>query len=173
MSGATAAIDARGLGKRYGHRWALADWEKIWGNPTLYFEYITLEDRPDKIEPKLLFGGEAAEGWHWAANLVAEVELAAFRRPIAERSPDVIAALAAKPARFTKAMLRHGLDYVQQRYGLASAVDLDVPRRARHDLEHLAGGRGDAAGGGHTVSGHDHLLSTSPGSDVTRAQAKP
>ena len=58
--------------------------------------------------------------------LVAEVELAAFKRPVAERSPEVIAALAAKPARFTKAMLRHGLDYVQQHYGQAQTVD-DMP----------------------------------------------
>ena len=58
--------------------------------------------------------------------LVAEVELAAFRRPLAERSPEVIAALAAKPARFTKAMLRHGLDYVQQHYGQPQTVD-EVP----------------------------------------------
>jgi len=59
--------------------------------------------------------------------LVAEVELAAFRRPLAERSPEVIATLAAKPARFTKAMLRHGLDYVQQHYGQSQVADLDVP----------------------------------------------
>ena len=58
--------------------------------------------------------------------LVAEVELAAFKRPIDERSPEVIAALASKPARFTKEMLRHGLDYVQQRYGQNGPVD-DVP----------------------------------------------
>jgi hypothetical protein len=58
--------------------------------------------------------------------LVAEVELAAFRRPAAERSPDVVAALSAKPARFTNAMLRHGLDYVQQRYGQRPAAE-DVP----------------------------------------------
>ena len=58
--------------------------------------------------------------------LVAEVELSAFRRPLAERSPEVIAALAAKPARFTKAMLRHGLEYVQQHYGQHQAVD-EVP----------------------------------------------
>src|SRR5277367_5048068 len=58
--------------------------------------------------------------------LVAEVELAAFKRPIAERSPEVIAALAAKPARFTKAMLRHGVDYVQQHYGQRQPVD-DMP----------------------------------------------
>lgn len=63
------------MGGQFEVRWALADWGKIWGNPTLYMEYITLEDRPDKIEPKILFGGEIAEGWHWGANLVAEFEL--------------------------------------------------------------------------------------------------
>lgn len=59
--------------------------------------------------------------------LVAEVELAAFSRPIAERSPDAVAALAAKPARFTKDMLRHGLEYVQRRYGQNFSADLDLP----------------------------------------------
>jgi hypothetical protein len=58
--------------------------------------------------------------------LVAEVELAAFKRPLAERSPDVIAALAAKPARFTKVMLRHGVDYVQQHYEQRQPAD-DMP----------------------------------------------
>lgn len=60
-------------------RWALADWGKIWGNPTLYMEYITLEERPDKIEPKLLLGDELAEGWHWGANFVFEYELSGER----------------------------------------------------------------------------------------------
>ena len=59
--------------------------------------------------------------------LVAEVELAAFARPIAERSPDAVAALAAKPARFTKDMLRHGLEYVRQRYGQRMTADVDLP----------------------------------------------
>src|SRR5262245_10782110 len=59
--------------------------------------------------------------------LVAEVELAAFRRPIDQRSPDVLAVLAAKPARFTKEMLRHGLDYVRQRYGQPVSDEPDVP----------------------------------------------
>ena len=58
--------------------------------------------------------------------LVAEVELAAFARPIDERSPDVVAALAARPRRFTKDMLRHGLDYVRQRYGQPQAAG-DLP----------------------------------------------
>lgn len=60
-------------------RWALADWGELWGNPALYLEYISLGDRPDKIEPKLLLGGELDEGWHWGANLVFEWELAGDR----------------------------------------------------------------------------------------------
>jgi hypothetical protein len=72
--------------------------------------------------------------------LVAEVELAAFSRPIDERSPDVVAALAAKPARFTKDMLRHGLDYVQQRYGQAPTTG-ELPAvlvAGQQDLQSLA-----------------------------------
>lgn len=72
--------------------------------------------------------------------LVAEVELAAFSRPVDERSPDVVAALAAKPARFTKDMLRHGLDYVRQRYGQAHAAG-DLPAvlaAGQKDLQSLA-----------------------------------
>src|SRR5688572_16583038 len=44
------------IGQQVELRWALADWDVIWGNPTLYFEWVALEQRPDKIEPKLLFG---------------------------------------------------------------------------------------------------------------------
>ena len=67
------------LGGQFELRWALADWGQIWGNPTLYFEYITLDRRSDKIEPKLLLGGEIAEGWHWGANFVFEYELTGQR----------------------------------------------------------------------------------------------
>ena len=60
-------------------RYALADWDEIWGNPTLYFEYIFNDanhDGSDAIEPKILFGGEITTGWHWGANLVHERTLA-------------------------------------------------------------------------------------------------
>jgi hypothetical protein len=69
--------------------------------------------------------------------LVAEVELAAFKRPVGERSPEVLTALQSKPARFTKAMLRHGLDYVQQHYGQRHAVDEMPPALAagQRDLQ--------------------------------------
>lgn len=70
-------------GAQFEMRYALADWGEIWGNPTFYFEYINLENRPDKIEPKLLLGGEIpswGEGWHWGLNFVAELEISGRER---------------------------------------------------------------------------------------------
>ena len=70
--------------------------------------------------------------------LVAEVELDAFSRPIEQRSPDAVAALAAKPRRFTKDMLRHGLEYVKNRYDRRSAVGRDMPpvlAAGQHDFQ--------------------------------------
>ena len=57
-------------------RWALADWDKIFGNPTLYAEYIwNNAPEADHTEYKLLFCGDAAKGWHWAYNQVYEHEM--------------------------------------------------------------------------------------------------
>ena len=56
-------------------RWALADWDVIWGNPTLYAEYINKSDESDAAEFKLLFGGEITQSWHWGVNGVYEHEL--------------------------------------------------------------------------------------------------
>lgn len=56
-------------------RWALADWNAIPLNPTLYFEYkFGGDEHPDVIEPKILFGGELAESWHWGLNFIYERE---------------------------------------------------------------------------------------------------
>jgi hypothetical protein len=60
-------------------RWALADWGRLWGNPTFYLEWVNLYDSPDKIEPKLLLGGQLAEGWQAGLNLVAELEMGGER----------------------------------------------------------------------------------------------
>ena len=59
-------------GQKLEFRWALADWDEIWGNPTLYFEVVNNDDEPDVLEYKLLFGGEMSPGWHWGSNLVLE-----------------------------------------------------------------------------------------------------
>lgn len=57
-------------------RWALADWGKIWGNPTLYGEYKFADSHwgPDVYEFKVLFGDEFAQRWHWGVNFVWEAE---------------------------------------------------------------------------------------------------
>lgn len=58
--------------------------------------------------------------------LVAEVELEAFDRPVAERSADAVATLALKPQRFSKDMLRHGLAYVREHYA-SDRAGTDLP----------------------------------------------
>lgn len=65
-------------------RYALADWGVFPGNPTLYGEYIFKEDSPDVFEGKLLFGGELAPRWHWAANFIWEQELDGSRERVLE-----------------------------------------------------------------------------------------
>jgi len=56
-------------------RWAFADWDKIWGNPTLYLEVANRDLEADVIEGKLLLGGEVNAGWHWGTNFVYEHEM--------------------------------------------------------------------------------------------------
>ena len=55
-------------------RYALADWNVIWGNPTIYLEYAAHDQAPDTIEAKLLLGGQIVPRWHWGANLSYEHE---------------------------------------------------------------------------------------------------
>jgi len=61
--------------QKYEIRYALADWGKLWMNPTVYFEYVSRDSEVDKVEYKLLLGDELAEGWHFGSNLVFEHEL--------------------------------------------------------------------------------------------------
>src|SRR5471032_38885 len=81
----------------------------------------TLGREPDRWEEECLSYalGALACGLYSAA----EVELAAFARPAAERPSDEVTLLEHKPRRFTKQMLRHGLDHVMSR---SSASD-DMP----------------------------------------------
>lgn len=60
-------------------RYAFADWNKIWGNPTLYVEWSRLEDEADAIETKLLLGGEIAPRWHWGVNFSDELNTGGAR----------------------------------------------------------------------------------------------
>jgi len=60
--------------EQYEMRYAFADWGKLPGNPTVYFEFIRHHDEPNQIEPKLLLGGDFEQMWHWAVNFVAECQ---------------------------------------------------------------------------------------------------
>jgi hypothetical protein len=70
-------------------RYALADWDVIWGNPTLYLEYTfndQIHDGPDSLEGKVLFGGEITTGWHWGANLSHERSVSGSNEAIYENT---------------------------------------------------------------------------------------
>jgi hypothetical protein len=58
-------------------RYALADWDVIPANPTLYAEFVREHDGPPKVELKLLLGGQITSGWHWGSNVVYERQLGA------------------------------------------------------------------------------------------------
>ena len=65
-------------------RYALADWGKIWGNPTLYYEMKMLDGRWG-IEPKLLLGDRIGERGVWGFNAIYEGNLASIKE---ERQPE-------------------------------------------------------------------------------------
>jgi hypothetical protein len=89
---------------------------------TAALDLLDKENRePDRWEEECL--SYALGAMACGLYLAAEVELAAFARPLAERSPDEIAVLDKKPRRFTKSMLRHGLDYVLKR----GSMDMSPP----------------------------------------------
>lgn len=52
-------------------RYALADWGKIFGNPTIYFEHKLKKGRQG-IEPKLLLGDRLGKNGIWGLNLIYE-----------------------------------------------------------------------------------------------------
>ena len=100
--------------------------DRLYDNFAAALDLLDTQQRePDRWEEECL--SYALGAMACGMYLVAEVELAAFARPIAERSPDAVAALAAKPRRFTKDMLHHGLEYVKYRYDQTHAAGVSVP----------------------------------------------
>ena len=55
-------------------RYALANWNKIPLNPTLYGEWTFNDAAPDKWELKLLLGQTFGRRWNWAGNFTYEQE---------------------------------------------------------------------------------------------------
>ena len=60
-------------------RYALANWEKIPLNPTLYGEWNFNDEAPDKGELKLLLGETFGRRWNWAGNFTYEQEVSGER----------------------------------------------------------------------------------------------
>ena len=84
----------------------------------------TLGREPDRWEEECLsyaLGAMACDLYS-----VADVELEAFARPLAQRPALDATILNGRSQRFTKEMLRHGLDYVLNK-GEGPAADLAVP----------------------------------------------
>ena len=84
----------------------------------------TLGREPDRWEEECLsyaLGAMACDLYS-----VADVELEAFARPIAQRPALDATILNGRSQRFTTEMLRHGLDYVLNK-GEGPAADLAVP----------------------------------------------
>jgi hypothetical protein len=84
----------------------------------------TLGREPDRWEEECLsyaLGAMACDLYS-----VAEVELEAFARPVAQRPALDAAVLNGRPQRFTKEMLRHGIDYVLNK-GEGPSAGLAVP----------------------------------------------
>jgi len=60
-------------------RYAFADWNKIFGNPTLYLEWTQVNQGHDLVEGKVLLGGQIVSKWHWGMNFVSEQETGGAR----------------------------------------------------------------------------------------------
>lgn len=56
-------------------RYALFEWGKVFGNPSVYVEWIRRSQMPQKGEVKLLLGDGITERLFWGANLIFEREL--------------------------------------------------------------------------------------------------
>lgn len=60
-------------------RYALADWGKLWANPTAYVEWKQYVDGPDAVEAKILICDELNERWRWGMNFVFEERMGGTR----------------------------------------------------------------------------------------------
>jgi hypothetical protein len=61
-------------GSSFEVRWALADWGKLFWNPTLYGEWKFVAQGPDVYEFKLLFSDDIAPKWRGAVNAIYEAQ---------------------------------------------------------------------------------------------------
>ena len=88
--------------------------DRLAGTFTAALDLLDKQQRePDRWEEECLTYALGAMGC--GLYPAAEVELEAFARPLSQRTPEELAELEGKPSRFTKAMLRSGLEHVLDR----------------------------------------------------------
>ena len=110
-------------------RYAFADWDEIFGNPTLYAEWEQAASGADTAEFKLLLCGDITNKWIWASNLVWEQQTGDSR----ERSQEWNSAIAYDAI---DEKLSVG---VETNFALISSLDDPAGSHRSHDFELSAG----------------------------------
>ncbi len=128
-------------------RYALADWGKIWGNPTFYYEMKMLDGRWG-IEPKLLLGDRIGERGVWGFNAIYEGNLASTKE---EREPEY--AYTASYANIINNDLSVGVSHMfryndfaggSQEWYLGPLVQYRFSNKGYLNIEHMPGLNQDA-----------------------------
>ena len=128
-------------------RYALADWGKIFGNPTLYFEYLYMNGDYNKIEPKLLLGGNINDYSIWGVNFIYEGQLANAREKDEELSVTASysrilsnrISLGASYQYVTENEREEGEDNISEEHLLGPSFQFKLHDRAYLDVEPLIG----------------------------------
>jgi hypothetical protein len=127
-------------------RWAFADWGKIWGNPTLYFEYKwTDEGRgADVVEPKILFGGDIGKNIQWGVNFVFEGETAGEKTEEYQITAGISQAISRSfsvglEAKYVHESVEHARSSAGQKFLLGPSIQWCPCERSHIDLVALAG----------------------------------
>lgn len=128
-------------------RYALADWGKIFGNPTLYFEYLYMNGDYNKIEPKLLLGGNLNDYSIWGVNFIYEGQLANSKEKDEELSVTASysrilsnrISLGTSYQYVTENEREGGEDNISEEHLLGPSFQLKLHDRAYLDVEPLIG----------------------------------
>jgi hypothetical protein len=94
-TGSNSTLVTRGWSSEL--RYALADWGRIWGNPTLYLEYILwnhqagsdADPASSNIEIKVLLGDEIVPDWYWGFNISHERTLSGRQNSVYENKANL------------------------------------------------------------------------------------
>jgi len=133
-------------GFSYEFRYALADWGKIPGNPTLYFEHKLFDGRQG-IEPKLLLSDRIGNtDWIWATNFIWEQNLGGGTAEDKEKEFAVTGSIGKViNDRLMVGLSTHTRKYYYQadncnrctEFYIGPAVNLKITNRARLSFEHM------------------------------------